>query len=182
MRQLAHGTLVEKRQGQGQQAIDHRAAQGEIHPVGGVDKDVGAQGHQQSLEDRQHHHQRAQHIEAAEVALAEHLVDDLLDQQRNRQAEQLAQQRRRKHKNQSPAILAKQRGEPAPAKATGGRTPHATWQHKPCLFIKHPLQVCQREPHQAPAGVANQHLLGFHCKDDHRRSLQHQQSRGLKAA
>ena len=168
MRQLAHGTLVEKRQGQGQQAIDHRTAQGEIHPVGGINKDVGAQGHQQSLEDRQHHHQRAQHIEAAEVALAEHLVDDLLNQQRNRQTKQLAQQRRCKDKNQSAAVLAKQRGEPTPAKAAGGRTRHTTRQHEARFLTHRLLQLRKLDAHQTPAGMTDNRLLGLNRKHDHR--------------
>ena len=98
--EFTHRPFLEISQRQGQQAIDHRCSQGEIHPIGGIHKDVGAQCHQHPLEQGQHHHHRTQHIEATEVSLAQNLVNDLLNQQRNRQTKQLGQQRCHKHQDQ----------------------------------------------------------------------------------
>ena len=168
-------------QRQCQQAIDHRTPQREIHPVGGVDKDVGAQGRKQTLEDRQHHHQGAQHIETAEISLAQHLVDNLLDQQRNGQTKQLRQQRRRENENQSAAVLAQQRCEPAPAKPTGGRGGHTPGQHKAGFLTESVLEILQRHALQTQPRVPHHSRFGLDREHDHRRTLQHQQCGGLEA-
>ena len=69
--------------------VDHFGAKALINPVGGFRKQEGLQAAQHPLQDGDNHQGNAQHLKRVEAALADHLVDDHLDQQRVGQGEQL---------------------------------------------------------------------------------------------
>ena len=106
---LPHWPAGEIAQGQAQQVVDDRGAEGDVDPVGGVGEQIGAQGAQHRLGHGHAHQQGAEHIEAAEVALADHRIDDLLDQQRIEQPKQLHKEAGDQHLDQNPAVLLERR-------------------------------------------------------------------------
>ena len=59
--------------------INDLRAEADVDAICGVGEEVSAQGTEYSLCDSHPHQQGAKHIEAAEIALADHGIDDLLD-------------------------------------------------------------------------------------------------------
>ena len=115
--QLPHRPAVEVRQWQPQQVIDHLGAEAQIEAVGGLGEQEGAQGADQPFQHRHHHQGDAQHLQSVEAALADHLVDDHLDQQGVGQAEQLHHEGGHQHLQQNAAVALQRRPEPGEAEA-----------------------------------------------------------------
>ena len=100
--------------------VDDRRAKRDVDPVGGVGEQIGAQGPQQRLGQGHGDEQGAVDIERGEVALADHRVDDLLNQQRVEQLQQLHKEAGDHHLDQGPFVLLDRWDEPAQAKACLG--------------------------------------------------------------
>ncbi len=98
---------------QGQQVAEQPRAELDVDAVGGVGEQVGAQDAQNGLESRDRHKADHQHVEGAERAVHQHLVDDHLEEQRRDQAEQLQEERRDQHLAQQATILVDRAQEPA---------------------------------------------------------------------
>ena len=62
--------------------VNDRRPKRDVDPVGGVREEVGTHGSHKGLGQCHGHQQRAEHVEAGEIPLTDHSVDDLLDQQR----------------------------------------------------------------------------------------------------
>ena len=82
---------------QGHQMAEQPGAQLDVDPVGRMRKKISAQDAEDGLENRNRHQPDDQHIERAQRAMHQHLVDDHLKEQRRDQREQLQKERGDEH-------------------------------------------------------------------------------------
>ena len=157
---FTNGPFSEVTQRQPQQVMDDRRPEGDVDPVGGVGEQVGAQRTQERLGQGHGHQQGAQHIEAGVVPLADHRIDDLLNQQRVEQAQQLHEKAGDHHLQQSIAVLLDGWHEPAEAKARfrcAGTALQA--QHRQLLASALLKQLSGIDPALTRDWITNQQLL-----------------------
>ena len=158
--------------------VDDRGAEGDVDPVGGVGEQIGAQGAQHRLGDRHAHQQGAEHIEAAEVALADHRIDDLLDKQRIEQPKQLHKEAGDQHLDQNLAVLLERRQKPAQAKTGRGRAGTALHrQHRHRSIPVGTGERLQAAPLLLATGIAHQGIAGADLPEQLGVALLHHQHR-----
>ena len=102
---------------QGQQVMEQAGAELDVDAVGGVGEQIGAQDGHNGLEGGDRQKADHQHVEGAEQAVHQDLVDDDLEEQRRDQAEELQEERRDQDFAQQAAILVDRAHEPADAEA-----------------------------------------------------------------
>jgi len=100
---------------QREQVTEQPGAKLDVDAVGGVGKQIGAQDAEHGLEKRDRHQRDGQHVERAQGAMHQHLVDHHLEEQRRDQAEELQEEGSDQHLAQQAAIFVDRRDEPADA-------------------------------------------------------------------
>ena len=90
---------------QGQQMAEEPRAELDIDAVGGVREEIGPQPAEHRLEDRDRHQADDQHVERAQAAMHQHLVDDDLEEQRRDQREELQEERGDQHLGEQAAVF-----------------------------------------------------------------------------
>ena len=119
--QFTHGPTVEITQRQAEQVIDHFSAETLVDPVGGFGEQEGLETAKHPFQNGDHHQGYPKDLQRVEAALADHLVDDHLDQQRVGQGEQLDHKTGRQHLNQHTAVALQRWPKPAGAELLIGR-------------------------------------------------------------
>ena len=89
----------------------------DVDAVGGVGEQVGAQGSEHHFEHRNRDHPHDQHVEGAETAMHQHLVDHHLEEQRRHQRENLQEEGGQQHLAQKGAIFVDRPHEPGDVEA-----------------------------------------------------------------
>ncbi len=102
---------------QREQMAEEAGAELDVDPVGGVREDIGSQDAEHGLEDRNGDEADDQHVERAEAAVHEHLVDHDLEEQGRDQAEELEEEGRDENARQHLAIFVDRPHEPADVEA-----------------------------------------------------------------
>ena len=92
--------------------VEQSRAELDVDAVGGVGEQIGAQNSQNGLEHRDRHQADHQHIERAEGAMHQHLVDHHLEEQRRDQRKQLQEERSEQHLAQETAIFVNRAEKP----------------------------------------------------------------------
>ena len=106
---LANGSLGEISQRQPEKMVDNGGPQGDINAIGGIREEIGSQRSQDCLGHSHTHQERAQHIEAAEITLAYHRINDLLNQQWIQKSKQLNKKAGNQHLDQHDPMLHQRR-------------------------------------------------------------------------
>ena len=158
--------------------VNDRRTQGDIDAVRRIRKQIGTQRGQHSLSQGHAHQQGAQHIEGADVALADHSIDDLLNQQRVQQGKQLHEEARHQHLHQHGLVLLQGRQEP-------GQSEALLWGASAALDTQHIKQVVfiptwqGSGRHQALAGhrITQHQLTTLINLPDHHRATHTQSQR-----
>ena len=136
--------------------MNNRRPKRDVDPVGGVREEVGTHGSHECLGQRHGYKQRAEHVEAGEIPLADHCVDDLLNQQRVEQPQQLHEEACYYHLDQAVAVLADGRDEPAEAKAgLGGAGAGLEIQQGKRLALALVQELIAGDPHLAALGISD---------------------------
>src|SRR6516225_11554253 len=89
------------------------SAELDVDAVRGVRKDVVPHDAEDCFEHRDRHQTDDKHVEGAETAVNQHLVDDDLEKQRRNKREQLKKERRRQHPAKHVAVLVNGAEKPA---------------------------------------------------------------------
>ena len=92
-------------------------AEFDVDPVGGVGEHIGAQYSENGLEQRNRDKSDHEHVERAEAAVHQHLVDHNLEEQRRDQRKKLEKERPHQHAGESVTIFVNGAEEPADVKA-----------------------------------------------------------------
>ena len=92
------------------------AAEGRVHAAGDLGKQVAAQCGEPVLEDGRQEHADEEDVEGPQAAVDEDFVDDLLREQREREAQELQQDGDAEDAEQAAPVFRDDRQEPAPAK------------------------------------------------------------------
>ena len=100
---------------QAQKMREQALAELDVDPVGGVGKRIGAQILKRHIEQADDDEPADQHEQGLVAAMGQHLVDDDLEEERRREAENLHEQRRRQHMAERAAIAPDGGQEPAHA-------------------------------------------------------------------
>ena len=132
--------------------VDHFGAKALINPVGGFRKQEGLQAAEHPLQDGDNHKGNAQHLKRVEAALADHLVDNHLDQQGVGQGEELNHEARGQNLEQHTSVPLQ--GRPKPPRTEllirGGIGPLHQQQLNPLWKLI--SQVIRRKRHHALLG------------------------------
>ena len=110
--QLTDRAAVEVAQRQPQQMVDHLGTEPLVDPIGCFGEQECLEAAQNPLKDRHHDQGDTEHLQGVEAALADHLVDDHLNQQGVGQGEQLHHKAGGQHLNQDAAITPQGGPEP----------------------------------------------------------------------
>ena len=180
---LTDRAVGEIAQGQPQQVIDDRRPQADIDSIGGVGEEIGAQGREHRLGQSHGHEQRAQHVQGADVALADHRIDDLLNQQRIEQAKELHKKAGDQHLHQHALVLLQGRQEPSQTKTLfGGLVAALNAENRKVALLIAPLQGTDRHGALARCRITDQDLPGHVAGPDHHRTTAaHHQGGELQA-
>ena len=85
--------------------IDDHFTEREVNTIGGINKQIGTQRRKQVLKNGEGNQQHTEHRQGAHAVLTDNLINDLLNQQRIHQLEQLYKQRGDQHLNQRLTVL-----------------------------------------------------------------------------
>ena len=110
--QFPHRTAIEIAERKTQEVINHLGTEPLVDAVGGFSEEEGFEAAQNTLKNGHNHEGDAEHLKRVQTPLADHLVDDHLNQQRVGQGEQLHHEARRQHLYQDPAVSLQGRPEP----------------------------------------------------------------------
>ena len=160
--------------------IDHLSPETLIDAVGGFSKKEGLKAAEHPFQDRYHHKGNAQHLQSVEAALADHLVDDHLDQQRIGEGEQLHHKAGSQHLNQHAAVALQGGPEPTGAELLIGAAVGSFHQQQFDPFRELLGQITWVQGHHALLGrsqletplVAGNHQRESPFPRQHRRHLQ----------
>src|SRR6516164_8563642 len=118
-----------------------------VDAVRGVRKDVVPQDAKDRFEYRDRHQTDDKHVEGAETAVNQHLVDDDLKKQRRNKREQLKKERRRQHLAKHVAILVNGAEKPADVETARQVDETAAARHQYQVTVPYRLELVAR--HQA---------------------------------
>src|SRR5215468_5820614 len=112
-----------------------------VDAVRGVGKDVVPHDAEDRFEHRDRHQTDDKHIEGAETAVNQHLVDDDLEKQRRNKREQLQKERRRQHLAKHVAVLVNGAEKPADVEAARQADETAAARHQYEMTVPHRFEL-----------------------------------------
>ena len=104
---------------QGQQVMKQARAKFDVDAVGGMREQICPQHPQHRFKNRNRHQADSQHVEGAQGAMDQNLVDDHLEEQRRDQAKQLQKERCDQHLAQQMPVFANGPHEPSDVETAG---------------------------------------------------------------
>ncbi len=123
LRIFSSSATLEIVQGQPEKMIDHLGSEPHVDAVRGFGEQERAQAGEQTFQQGDHQQGNAKDLKGVQAALADHLVDDHLNEQGIHQGEQLHHQRRQQHLGEHAAVTADRGQEPVEVESLlgGGR-------------------------------------------------------------
>src|SRR5262245_45258633 len=141
---IADATRLEIADRQRQQMAEQASAQLHVDAVGGVGKDICAQDSEDRLENRDAHQADDEHVEGAEAAVNEDLVDDDLEKQRRDECEQLKKERRYQHVAEHATVLVNGAEKPGDVETARQVDETAAARHQHQLTVPYRLELGAR--------------------------------------
>ena len=116
---IADATRLEIGHRQSQQMMKQARAELDVDAVGGVREEIRPQDSQNGFEDRDREQADDQHVQRAQAAVHQNLVDHHLEEQRRDQSEHLQEERGHQHFAQQMPVFVDRPHEPGDVEAAG---------------------------------------------------------------
>ena len=152
---------------QRQQMAEQPRAEFDVDAVGGVREQIGSQDAEHGLEHRDRNEADHQHVERAQRAVHQHLVDHHLEEQRRDQREDLQEERRDQHLAEQAPVLVDRAEKPGDVEAPAdiGQSGAAGHQDQPAVPDREQFGL-GHESRTRLAGHLHQHLVLGGFADD----------------
>ena len=127
--------------------VEQPRAEFDVDAVGGVREQIGAQDAHDGLEHRDRNQSDHEHVERAERAMHQHLVDDDLEEQRRDQPEQLQEERRQQDLAEQAPVFVDRAEEPADVEAAADVRQSGAARHQDQSAVPDRQQFVARHQH-----------------------------------